>query len=275
MLMLKKYLLNACQSLILILACAYLTPAMADILKIELAYVGSTSDTAWLGVKQGLDEANLQGQFLGQEYKLDTFTPGQIENADFSRYLVIFTAVDRDRFLTISMSLPDVPIINLTLNDDDLRTACLGNALHVVPSNRMKADAEEQWLKKTPDSHATAHAWHPDFNKFAARDLNKRFLKNQTVKMDDMAWAGWAAVKMISDTVAREGIADPEKLLQYLKTRLSFDGQKGSNLNFRVTGQLRQLLILVEDDKIVAEAPVRGVAKPPTLDSLGILDCEK
>ena len=31
---------------------------------------------------------------------------------------------------------------------------------------------------------------------------------------------------------------------------------------------------LVENDKIVAEAPIRGVAKPPTLDSLGILECE-
>lgn len=273
--MLKKSLLNVCQSFILILACTFLTSARADLLNIELAYVGSTSDTAWLGIKQGLDEANLQGQFLGQEYNLNTFAPGQIEDADFSRYLAIFTAVDRDRFLNISMSLPDVPIFNLTLNDDDLRTACLDNALHVIPSNRMKADAEEQWLKKTADSHATAHAWHPDFKKFAARDLNKRFLKKQAVKMDDAAWAGWAAVKMISDTVAREKITDSEKLLQYLKTRLSFDGQKGSNLNFRVTGQLRQLLILVEDDKIVTEAPVRGVAKPPTLDSLGLLECEK
>ena len=44
-------------------------------------------------------------------------------------------------------------------------------------------------------------------------------------------------------------------------------------MNFRVNGQLRQLIILVENDKIVAEAPIRGVAKPPTLDSLGSLEC--
>jgi len=46
-------------------------------------------------------------------------------------------------------------------------------------------------------------------------------------------------------------------------------------MNFRDTGQLRQLILLVEEDKIVGEAPVRGVAKPPTLDSLGLLNCEK
>ena len=45
-------------------------------------------------------------------------------------------------------------------------------------------------------------------------------------------------------------------------------------MNFRKNGQLRQLILLVENDKIITEAPVRGVAKPPTLDSLGILDCK-
>ena len=63
------------------------------------------------------------------------------------------------------------------------------------------------------------------------------------------------------------------KLLSYLKNKLSFDGQKGSDMNFRITGQLRQLMLLVENDKIITEAPIRGVAKPPTLDSLGTLDC--
>jgi hypothetical protein len=46
-------------------------------------------------------------------------------------------------------------------------------------------------------------------------------------------------------------------------------------MNFRVTGQLRQLILLVEDNKVIAEAPVRGIAKPPTLESLGILDCSQ
>jgi len=139
----------------------------------------------------------------------------------------------------------------------------------------MKSDAVAQWQQKEPGSNVTAQAWHGDFVKFAARDLNKRFKKKQGQTMDDDAWAGWAAVKMTSDSVAREKISDAKHMLIHLKTDLSFDGQKGSNMNFRETGQLRQLMILVEDGKIVAEAPVRGVAKPPTLDSLGLLNCEK
>ena len=91
--------------------------------------------------------------------------------------------------------------------------------------------------------------------------------------MNDYSWAGWAAIKMTSDAVARTQMNEPEKMLHYLKTELSFDGQKGSNMTFRETGQLRQLLLIVEDNKIATEAPVRGVAKPPTLDSLGTLNC--
>lgn len=89
--------------------------------------------------------------------------------------------------------------------------------------------------------------------------------------MDDKAYAGWAAVKLTSDTVARTSSADPVKLMDYFKTSLKFDGQKGSDMNFRETGQLRQLLLLVEDNEIVTEAPVRGVAN--SLDSLGLIKC--
>ena len=125
-----------------------------------------------------------------------------------------------------------------------------------------------------PDSNAIPKSWHYSFVKFAARDLNKRFKKNYKKKMNDNSWAGWAAVKMTSDSVARTQISNPKEILKYLKNELTFDGQKGSDMNFRVTGQLRQLILLVDNDKIVAEAPIRGVAKPPTLDSLGILECE-
>jgi len=245
----------------------------AEILEIDLAYVGDENHPAYLGAKQGLDEANLQGQFLGQKYTLATIAPQDSLNIDYANYLAVVTAVDRDTFLKISDRLPGMPVFNLTIEDDDLRTMCLPNALHIIPSQRMRADAVAQWKKKNTDSQAQAQAWHPDFEKYAGRDLNKRFVKAFQTKMDDHAWAGWAAVKMTSDTVARENITEPEKLLTYLKTNLLFDGQKGIEMNFRPTGELRQPLILVEGGKIVGEAPVRGVAE--SVDSMGISDCAK
>lgn len=247
----------------------------AETIEVNFAYVGEQDHSALSGVQQGLKEANLQGQFLGQNYNLDIIPPANALDHDYSKYIAVLLAVDIKTFITISEHLPNIPVFNLTIEDDNLRTSCQPNTLHTIPSMSMKVDAIAQWKQKKSDSNATAQAWHGDFVKFAARDLNKRFKKTQGRTMDDTAWAGWAAVKMTSDSVARENISDAKQMLEHLKTNLSFDGQKGSDMNFRETGQLRQLILLVEDDKIVAEAPVRGIAKPPTLDSLGVLNCEK
>ena len=247
----------------------------AETIEIDFAYVGPQDHSALLGVQQGLKEANLQGQFLGQNYELDIISPADALNHDYSKYIAVLSAVDLKTFYDMSDHLPDMAVFNLNLDDDSLRTSCMANALHTIPSASMKADAIAQWQQKEPASNVTAQAWHGEFVKFAARDLNKRFKKRHRRMMDDHAWAGWAAVKMTSDSVARENIANATQMLNHLKTNLSFDGQKGSDMNFRETGQLRQLILLIEEDEIVAEAPVRGVAKPPTLDSLGLLNCEK
>ena len=272
--MLKKNINNKILCILIVTFLAS-TGVMAEIIEVNFAYVGQNDHAALLGVKQGLAESNLQGQFLNQKYNLDIISTDDAATHDFSGYIAVLTAVDIDTFTKLSENLSDIPVFNLTIGDDNLRTACINNALHIIPSARMKADAIAQWKKKEAGSHANAQAWHPDFVKFAARDLNKRFKKKNKTEMNDHSWAGWAAVKMTSDSVARTKITDPAELLNYLKSKLTFDGQKGSNMNFRETGQLRQLILLVENEKIVAEAPVRGIAKPPTLDSLGISSCEK
>ncbi len=245
----------------------------AEIIEVNFAYVGEKDNPALLGVTQGLEESNLQGQFLNQEYNLDVIPAKELSTHDYSNYIAVLVAADANTFKQILAMIPNTPVFNLTLSDNNLRTACTNNALHIIPSDSMIDAAIAQWKKKKPESNAKAQAWHPDFVKFAARDLNKRFNKNHEVPMNDYSWAGWAAVKMTADTVARTQIIEPAKMLNHLKTKLSFDGQKGVDMNFRKTGQLRQPLLLVEDNKIVAEAPVRGIAKPPTLDSLGLLDC--
>lgn len=248
------------------------TLVSASTLDTKFAYIGDIKHAAYKGALQGLDEANLQGEFLGLKYSLDVISDTGTRLDD---YLAIFMDADQATLLKITSAYPDTPVFNLSLSNDELRAGCIHNLLHTIPSNRMLLDAEKQWQKKEPDSKATARAWHPDFVKFAARDLNKRFLKSHNQKMDSNAWSGWAAVKMISDSVARTKITDSANMLNYLKTELTFDGQKGDDMSFRETGQLSQSLLLIENDRIIAEAPVRGIAKPPTLDSLGILSCDK
>lgn len=248
------------------------TPAPAVF---TLAYVGGAQQSALLGVRQGLDEANLQGQFLGQKYVLEVIDPAAAPAADFSRFTAVVAALGKDRLEQIAGLAGGRAVFNVYAEDDSLREACISNLLHVIPGASMKQTALAQWKKVHPDSSATATAWHHDFVKFAARDLNKRFQKAFNTAMDDHAWAGWAAVKMFSDSIARGEAGDAAALLDFLKTRLSFDGQKGVDMNFRPTGQLRQTLLITEQGKLVGEAPVRGVAPPDDLDSLDTIVCPR
>ncbi len=237
-------------------------------------YYGAKGNSAWLGASQGLKEANQQGAFLGQTFKL-----GQAADAQALKKahpVAVIAATDAAGLRQLAGALPGVAILNVTLDDDGLREQCSANLLHVLPSQAMKRDAEAQWRQKNPDSKAVAQAWHHTAEKYSATQLNDRYRKTQHKAMDDTAWAGWAAMKMLADTVIRAPTADPAAVLDFLKTQLKFDGQKGIEMNFRANGQLRQPLLLVEGGKLVGEAPVKGVARGvEDLDSLGNIVCKK
>jgi ABC-type branched-subunit amino acid transport system substrate-binding protein len=261
----------------LVLFAVFIWPPLllADNLQVTLHYIGPTEGQAWDGVEQGLDEANLQGRFLGQEYKIETVSEAELAKLKAEEVTAILVASDADHVMSIARmpQFATVPVLNLTSDADKLRQACLPNLLNIPPSNRMKQDALAQWQAKNADVPVTARTWHEDFVKFAASQLNNRFTKKHDRKMGDDAWAGWAAVKMLSDSVARTQSTDSAAMLKFLRNDLSFDGQKGDTATFRDTGQLRQIILLVdEQNKIVAEAPLRGVKGG--LDSLGQLSCQ-
>lgn len=236
-------------------------------------YYGAKGNSAWLGATQGLREANQQGAFLGRVFKLEqTADLDAIKNTHPAAVIV---ATDADHLRQLAEALPGVAILNIALDDDDLRERCSANLLHVLPSQAMKRDAEAQWRQKNPDSKAVAQAWHHAAEKYSATQLNDRYRKTHHKAMDDAAWAGWAAMKMLADTIIHAQTAEPAAVLDYLKTQLAFDGQKGIEMNFRANGQLRQPLMLVEGGKLVGEAPVKGVAKGvEDLDSLGNVECK-
>lgn len=255
-----------------VLLIALSQPLLAEVMDVPLHYVGPTEGSVWLGLQQGLDEANIQGEFLGQKYSLQVVTAEQLMALDSATAILL--ATDDQHILAIAESekFANVPVFNLISDSDSLRSACLPNLLSIPASQKMKQDALAQWLAKNPESKAHVQGWHEDFEKFAASQLNSRFKKARGVIMDNDAWSGWAAVKLLSDTVARTQSTDAAAMLNYLKNDIAFDGQKGAGATFRDTGQLRQLVLLVEDNKIVAEAPLRGVKGD--LDSLGLTSCK-
>ncbi len=244
----------------------------AEIIEVPLHYVGPTEGNVWLGLQQGLDEANLQGEFLGQKYSLEPISLADLEALQSVTAVLMATNAAQVMEVAQLQQFAHVPVINILADDDSLRVACLPNLLSISASNKMKQDALAQWHVKHADSKAVAQGWHKSFEKFAASQLNIRFTKAYGVAMDDAAWAGWASVKLLSDTVARTQTADAAAMLSYLRNDIAFDGQKGDGATFRDTGQLRQLVLLVENDEIVAEAPLRGVKGG--LDSLGLQSCK-
>jgi len=266
-------LLPAIAALLPALPAANAAPATGETL--VLAYVGDKDASAHLGARQGTAEANLQGRFLGHSYRLERYRDAA--EAASATPLAVLAAVSREQLLALADAFPGVPVFNLSLDEDALRAQCRDNLLHVPPSRGMKRDAARQWQRVHPDAKETAGAaWHPRFLKFAARDLNKRYAKEFQREMDDDAWAGWAAAKIVSEAVVQEGLDKPAALLRALWDGFSFDGQKGAALSFRATGQLRQPVLVQDGDgQLLGEAPVRGAARPEDLDSLGRADCPK
>ncbi|MGQ0657729.1 MAG: ABC transporter substrate-binding protein [Chromatiales bacterium] len=238
--------------------------------EIEILFIGDRSSSAWSGAEQGLTEANLQGKFLGTSFNLSQM-PGAGELLKQAGPSGVLVAGDASALRDAAAALPETPIFNVTLEDDELRSQCRANVLHVIPSKAMKRDALGQWEQANAESSAKPRAWHESAVKYAALQLNKRYQQSAGKPMDDEAWAGWAAVKMLADTAIRASTADPAQLLAFLRTDLVFDGQKGADMTFRPDGQLRQPILIVEAEKVVGEAPVKG----KDLDSLGPTDCSK
>ncbi|PCJ33332.1 MAG: hypothetical protein COA90_00395 [Gammaproteobacteria bacterium] len=260
------------KSWLFVLMAAFSQSSMAELIDVKIHYIGPVTGGVWFGVQQGLTEANIQGEFLGQKYSLEVVSVEELAKAESVTAVLLATDVTQILSVANQAALSNVAVFNLISDKDELRSACLANLLNITPSQKMKQDALAQWLVKHPDSTAHIQGWHKSFKKFAASQLNSRFTKAHRSIMNDDAWAGWAAVKMLSDTVARNQSSDAGVMLNYLKNDIAFDGQKGAGATFRDTGQLRQLVLIIDEDKIVAEAPLRGVKGG--LDSLGLASCK-
>ncbi len=261
--------------LIMLVLAAWTTMAVAQ--DVKFIYAGEPQGSVWLGVKLGEHESNILGRFTGQTYTVEPMRPEALLSAKLTSLpaaVIAATDVDTLRQLSTKFAPLGVAVFNVASGDDALRQVCLPGVLHTPPSARMRADAVAQWQQKQPQANVEAWAWHPDFKKFAARDLNNRFRKQHQHPMDSDAWAGWAALKMVSEAVARTQSAEPKQILTYLREEMEFDGQKGIPHTFRDNGQLRQPLLIVEAGKLVGEAPVRGVVDTSNLDTLGLKSCK-
>lgn len=122
------------------------------------------------------------------------------------------------------------------------------------------------------DAGLTALAWHPQFERFGAPQVTRRFARTAAGGrlMQAADWSAWMAGKAL----AAAALAQPKANASAFATALAqvdVDGSKGVTMGFRPwDGQLRQRMLLTDGQGVVATAPADGILHPKnTLDTLG------
>ncbi|MBI1355305.1 MAG: hypothetical protein GC160_13230 [Acidobacteria bacterium] len=241
----------------------------------KIVFLGSTEGLQG-AIQVGAEEARLQADFLNIQLQFEQDRdPAHAGNYADAHAVIVNGTPDEVLEAARALSDPGVPVLNVGTGDNELRTECRANLFHIAPSDKMLADAVAQWRKTHPDAKdVRAQAWHPEFVKFAARELNNRYRKATGMEMSDAAWAVWAAYRLVTTAIVNEPEATPKRLVEYFRDELEFDSQKGVFSTFRETGEMRQALLIVAEGKLAGEAPVRGAAASDDLDSLGVQECK-
>ncbi|HEX2207822.1 MAG TPA: ABC transporter substrate-binding protein [Longimicrobium sp.] len=255
-------------------------PAPQDALRIGFI-AGNTGSAAARGVTLGVEEAARTGELVGRRIELVTVDSVDSAAAHFREGGPVAALVGgfSDSWCrgpsTIS-SVVDTVFMNVGCRADALRgEACGRNVFHVEASARMYADALAARGGGSADA-ANAVLWHPSLERFGAAQLNDRFRARFGAEMDDAAWAGWMAVKVLWEASLRARTVEAAGLRAWLeRDSTQFDGHKGWPLSFRAWDhQLRQPLYLVAADgaRVVAEVPERRAEEGSArelLDRLG------
>ena len=123
------------------------------------------------------------------------------------------------------------------------------------------------------DAGLYAAAWAPQFERYGAPQLARRFSRVAQRPMTSFDWAAYMAAKaLVQAALERASGPDAAQVLKALgRPDFTLDGFKGVRLSFRAWDrQLRQPLLLTDGVGVVGTAPVEGVMHPKNvLDTLG------
>ncbi len=204
-------------------------------------------------------------------------------------------AQDMERLATVSASmrrfgLKTVAQKNFKLSADP-RERALANPLLLSAGLSYDAawvvDSQGEFARNLPynlaqprpvvgDAGMVAVAWHPQFERFGAPQVSRRFQKAAKRPMTGQDWAAWVAGKAIASLAASPNKPSAAAIQQTL-TKTPIDGSKGTVMGFRAwDGQLRQPIILTDGQGVLGQAPFDGVLHPTNnLDTLGADGPEK
>lgn len=209
------------------------------------------------GAEMGAEEARRAASLLGRDFLLDTAEAGSAaaaaEAADAmvaagaaavvggvaAAYCAAIATKVPARFLEIrsrrELSPDDRPPGHLVVTPDHAAHArALAAALRERPDARELRTGVR--LGPAPGT-AVPVAWHHSLRRYGAAQLNDRFRTRTGQGMDENAWYGWMAVKLVLESALRN------QPLAKVRT----DGHKGARLEFRERRLHQPIYVLLQD----------------------------
>jgi hypothetical protein len=199
-----------------------------DVLVIPLGLLLDPETSTGRGAQLGLEEAQRAGDLLHLR----------------------FQAVPTSRYAIVGLAAPKVEPEALFLTVGPLRDG--ETARPRVYSVAASLEFRRQALSRHPDrKDLRVVEWHPDLRKFGADALNLRFSRRFEQPMDEAAWRGWMAVKLVAELALRYPDASAMDKLE----ELSIDGHKGMPLRFdpRSHHLIQPVYLVNAGEKVVEE----------------------
>jgi hypothetical protein len=213
------------------------------------------------GVTIGLEEAQRTGRLFGWEIEL-VRQPDSLDIAGAVAFLSAggVTAIvgDLERAPLPAWERNGPLVLSIAR-----RSTAPGNSARrfffLLPGIDLPRAGEVQQTQSAADG--TVMAWHPTLERFGAGEINQRFRARFGVGMDEHAWAGWMAMKILIEAALRTGSADARALESFLSSAAGrFDGHKGVPVYFDIaTRELVQPVFSVRQ----GEEPVMLPARKP------------
>ncbi|MFN2563813.1 MAG: hypothetical protein ABR499_02215 [Gemmatimonadaceae bacterium] len=235
-------------------------------------------DTAWQGVTLGAEEAARTAALFGLAIEVlserAASRDGMMHTA--SRLLAhpvsaLVGGFDEASCRALAALATERRVTFLALEctaDRDHGDECPRLVYYLQPSAATLQRARDTHARRAGTGYAgdlTIDLWHHTLGRYGAAQLNERYRRRFGADMDAAAWAGWMAMKILTEAALRARSTQAVDLTRYVaRPAARFDGHKGEPLAFdRRTGELRQPLYVVAREIRGAE-PGRVVAEVPT-----------
>jgi PQQ-dependent catabolism-associated beta-propeller protein len=253
----------------------------------------ATVISAFAGIEMGAEEAARAAELLGHRISLEPRTgvswsdlPTLVEGGTSAIITGIGTGIGPGDSMPAFRGGVPAPATIDVLGEDDADAGC-DWVFHIAPG-RARRDAARA-ASDSSGTHAgdsSVVAWDPTLEKYGAAQLNARYRARTGRDMDEAAWCGWTAAKVVTDAALRlvsggastataeERRRFAHELLPDALRRGRFDAHKGQVLTFapctqrlrqpvwvRRAGRLVEAALLLALVPLLAAAPLRAQAR--------------